>query len=293
MTHKQNVAPTAAETKQEEKKGIFSVISLPAVLAAILTSITSFLFSSKLGLTGSLVGAGIGSAVSTIASQVYNAMINSSVDKVHDLTDQMHQHAGETGTNGGARHSANKTKQLVVDLQDVEFTEDGSRAILPIENLANNESAAASKDPLFYKVFAVATVAAMLALLCYGYAVHVATNGKGIGPTPESVQTWSQPATETQDSAGSDAAESAEQKDSGETPKSEDAAVEEQSGVDATATDAETTQQTSTADQPSEAQGVTETPTEGEQVAQDSPAPTATETSSQETSTTTEPATGA
>lgn len=134
----------------QKKKGILSQLSMPAVVAAILTSMTSFMLSSKLGLAGSLIGAALVSAVSTIASQLYNAMINSSVDKIHDLSDQMHT--------------------MVFDRLDEEM--------LPAPPHVSRDAAWVVR-----RSFAVAMAAALLALFVYSEVVDVATQGQGIGPT--------------------------------------------------------------------------------------------------------------
>ncbi len=147
MTQQQQRLATQGEAP---KKGILSQLSMPAVVAAILTSITSFMLSSKLGLAGSLIGAALVSAVSTIASQLYNAMINSSVEKIHDLSDQMHT--------------------MVFDRLDAEM--------LPASPHVSRDAARVVR-----RSFAVAMAAALLALFVYSEVVDVATQGQGIGPT--------------------------------------------------------------------------------------------------------------
>lgn len=147
MTQQQQRLATQGEAP---KKGIFSQLSMPAVVAAILTSMTSFMLSSKLGLAGSLIGAALVSAVSTIASQLYNAMINSSVEKIHDLSDQMHT--------------------MAFDRLDAEM--------LPASPHVSRDAARVVR-----RSFAVAMAAALLALFVYSEVVDVATQGQGIGPT--------------------------------------------------------------------------------------------------------------
>ena len=155
-----------AQQTEEKKKGILDQMSMPAVLAAVLTSITSFMFSSKLGLTGSLIGAALAAAVSTIASQLYNAMINSSVEKIQDLSQQMHAPAE-------AQHAAMSTQVL-------ERAQTGT-PLAPQE--LKDEAARRHTVTIMRRTFAVAVIAALVALLAYGIVVRVATQGQGIGPT--------------------------------------------------------------------------------------------------------------
>ena len=190
MTQRHMHATQAATSERQEgapkKKGILSQLSMPAVLAAILTSMTSFMLSSKLGLAGSLIGAALVSAVSTIASQLYNAMINSSVDRIHDLSDQM--------------------QSRVFDRLDVEA--------LPTIPRSHH-----SATPVLRRSFAVAMVAALLALAAYSTVVDVATQGQGIGP---SLTAHAQQSVEEQDAAETDQVEKTEEE------TADDAAAEQE-----------------------------------------------------------------
>lgn len=205
MTQRHMHATQAATSERQEgapkKKGILSQLSMPAVLAAILTSMTSFMLSSKLGLAGSLIGAALVSAVSTIASQLYNAMINSSVDKIHDLSDQM--------------------QSKVFDHLDVE-------ALPTIPQTHHNAA------PVLRRSFAVAMVAALLALVAYSKVVDVATQGQGIGP---SLTVQAQQAIEEQDSSKAD---KAEDEPADDTTEEQDATTEatDEAKVDEVAADA-------------------------------------------------------
>lgn len=195
MTQRQKHAVQPATSERQEsapkKKGILSQLSMPAVLAAILTSMTSFMLSSKLGLAGSLIGAALVSAVSTIASQLYNAMINSSVDKIHNLSDQMQSKA--------------------LDRLDSEA--------LPAVPRAHHNAA-----PVLRRSFAVAMVAALLALVAYSKVVDVATQGQGIGPN---LTVQAQQVVEEQDATETDQVEKTEE-------ETADDAATEQEATDAT-----------------------------------------------------------
>lgn len=178
--HATQAATSERQEGAQKKKGILSQLSMPAVAAAILTSMTSFMLSSKLGLTGSLIGAALVSAVSTIASQLYNAMIDTSVDKIHVLSDQM--------------------QSRVFDRLDAE-------ALPAMPRVQHNAT------QVLRRSFAVAMVAALLALVAYSTVVDVATQGQGIGP---SLTVQAQQSVEEQDSAETDQVE-----------KTEDEAVDE------------------------------------------------------------------
>ena len=219
-------ATQAATSERQEgapkKKGILSQLSMPAVLAAILTSMTSFMLSSKLGLAGSLIGAALVSAVSTIASQLYNAMINSSVDKIHDLSDQM--------------------QSKVFDHLDVE-------ALPTIPQTHHNAA------PVLRRSFAVAMVAALLALVAYSKVVDVATQGQGIGP---SLTVQAQQAVEEQDVTEADRVEKTEEETADDAADEQEAAVAtddkkaDEAAANATSAagllaDADTSQETETA----------------------------------------------
>lgn len=176
------------------KKGIFSQLSMPAVLAAVLTSATSFMLSSKIGLAGSLIGAVVVSAVSTISSQVYNAMINASVDKLHDLSDQM-QATAPMHLDAGATRPAGLTDAK------------------PTRAVRNT--------------FVVAVMTALIALIAYGAVIDIATQGEGLGPvssTQPVAQDTQVSQTDTEANEGEATAEAA--KDATvEEPKQQDAAV--------------------------------------------------------------------
>lgn len=192
--HANQAAASERRTRAQKKKGILSQLSMPAVVAAALTSMTSFMLSSKLGLTGSLIGAALVSAVSTIASQLYNAMINRSVDRIHDLSDQLH------------------TK--VFDRLDAE--------VLPVTPHPTNNAVRVLRGS-----FAVAMIAAVLALVAYSEVVDVATQGQGIGPnlTAQAQQSVEEhDAAKTDEAAKADEAEKAAEEAADDESAKQDAA---------------------------------------------------------------------
>lgn len=175
------------DATSQERKGILSQLSMPAILAAVLTSVTSFLLSSKLGLTGSLIGAAIAAAVSTTASQLYNAMIKTSMERIQDLTDDMvarSQGRRDTTAIPTRDTSQNDTRNYVP----------GGMRLAP-EQL-RQEAAHRRTVQVARRSFAVALAAALVALLAYTAVVNVATQGQGIGPT--SIQEFSAPSAPTE-----------------------------------------------------------------------------------------------
>lgn len=223
-----------AAEPEEEKKGILSAVSMPAILAGVLTSITSFLFSSKLGLTGSLIGAAIAAAVSTTASQLYNAMIKESVEKIQDLSEHMKMHNEETQQTA-AMGGIEKTQ---VRPQPAGYYEPSQTSeyyeletpVAPAE--LRDEAARRHGATIMRRTFIVAVVAALVALLAYAVIVNVATKGQGIGPTSIEEITQPAPVEETTDTTATDTEAQATQDETAQ----QTSQTETQATVDPTAT---------------------------------------------------------
>lgn len=257
MTQRQHKEGTTEE-QQEEKKGIISQLSMPAVLAAILTSVTSFLFSSKLGLAGSLIGAAIASAVSALASQLYNAMIRQSVEKLHDLSEQAHAKAEERQeTAAMAPLTQLRTRVGASDSDELGAAGTAAGTGTPIAPEAYRREAARRRtNTLMRRTFVVAVLSALAALLVYAAIVHVATKGQGIGPTSVGVLSGSPQTTQeprTQDGAapveGPTGPTQGDQDASGITPTPDEQGQDTTTGTGAdttTGADATTTDGTST-----------------------------------------------
>ena len=223
-----------AAEPEEEKKGILSAVSMPAILAGVLTSITSFLFSSKLGLTGSLIGAAIAAAVSTTASQLYNAMIKESVEKIQDLSEHMKMHNEETqqtATMAGIEKT--QVRQQPAGYYEPSQTSEYYELETPAAPAElRDEAARRHGATIMRRTFIVAVVAALVALLAYAVIVNVATKGQGIGPTSIEEITQPAPVEETTDATATDTEAQAAQDETAQ----QTSQTETQATVDPTAT---------------------------------------------------------
>lgn len=184
MTQQQQGA-SSGQPAEQKKRGIFSQVSMPAILAAVLASITSFLFSSRLGLTGSLIGAALATAVSTIAAQLYNGMIRTSVDAISEISDQVQSMVEKRqDTVEIAPLERTQVRATPVEVSELEPQEAVAQTGTPVAPPAYRDEADRRKVKAFkQRSFAIATALALATLLVYGVVVHVVTQGKGIGPT--------------------------------------------------------------------------------------------------------------
>lgn len=241
----------------ETKKDLLSELSMPAVIAATLGSVTSFMLSNKLGIAGSLIGAGITSAVSTLTVQLSKPMITSSVEKIQDISTQKHD-----VTPDGKRAGTHERGAI----------HDGA-------HFAAEGAPEAHAGLVRKHLVAVGILAALGALLVYTILVSAATQGKGIGPTPDDIAT---PVIQEQGAPQQDT--TAQTDTSAATSTS---TTSQQQTTDATSTDAADATTTSPSEAQTDATQSTETSTET--TTTDGTTPTSTQTTDQTSGDTQQP----
>ena len=106
----QGQAPRAATTPGEtgepqERRGIFSEVSVTSAIASALAAATSFALQSQIGLAGSIIGVFVAGAATAIATQVYKGMLAASAEKIRAIPDQELFSPATTRPSDGARQS--------------------------------------------------------------------------------------------------------------------------------------------------------------------------------------------
>ena len=106
----QGQAPRAATTPGEtgepqERRGIFSEVSVTSAIASALAAATSFALQSQIGLAGSIIGVFVAGAATAIATQVYKGMLAASAEKIRAIPDQELFSPATTRPSDGARQA--------------------------------------------------------------------------------------------------------------------------------------------------------------------------------------------
>ena len=106
----QGQAPRAKATSGEtgepqERRGIFSEVSVTSAIASALAAATSFALQSQIGLAGSIIGVFVAGAATAIATQVYKGMLAASAEKIRAIPDQELFSPATTRPSDGARQS--------------------------------------------------------------------------------------------------------------------------------------------------------------------------------------------
>ncbi len=106
----QGQAPRATTTPGEtgepqERRGIFSEVSVTSAIASALAAATSFALQSQIGLAGSIIGVFVAGAATAIATQVYKGMLAASAEKIRAIPDQELFSPATTRPSDGARQA--------------------------------------------------------------------------------------------------------------------------------------------------------------------------------------------
>ena len=123
----QSQEPSVETSDPQEKKGIFSEVSVTSAIASALAAATSFALQSKIGLAGSIIGVFVAGAATAIATQVYKGMLAASAEKIRAIPDPQlfspttpragdgAQQADPFGTDAGSPAAASRGEAAYVD----------------------------------------------------------------------------------------------------------------------------------------------------------------------------------